>query len=244
MKKKIILKNLSIIIPLYNEFKRTTNTFKILKKFIKENKINLQIIFVNDGSTDESKKKVEEFLFKIKNKKIKHKLISYKKNMGKGYAIIQGIKKSIHPWILTCDFDMSVLPSTSIDWFYKNFIKSRKCAYFGSRNLKDSKIKTLWLRKFYGIFFKIFINLLFNIRLKDTQCGFKIYHSSYIKKIVPKLRSFHYVHDIEIIKHLINKKVNIKELPLKWVHREGSKINLLKDPIKMIVDLIKIKINK
>ena len=167
MKKKIIFKNLSIIIPLYNEAQRAQNTFKIIKNFIQKNKINIEIIFINDGSTDKSKSIIEEFLSKIKNKKIKYKLISYKKNMGKGYAIIQGIKKSIYPWILTCDFDMSVLPSTFIDWLNRNYIDRKKCAYFGSRNLKESKVKALWIRKFYGIFFNVIINILFNIKLKD-----------------------------------------------------------------------------
>lgn len=242
MKKKII-NNLSIIIPFYNESRRTRSTFNIIKRSIKNNSINIQIIFVNDGSTDNSKNKVKEFLSTIKSKKIKYKLISYTKNIGKGYAIIQGIKHSIYPWILTCDFDMSVMPSAYIDWQSANYIDNKNCAYFGSRNLKESKVKTLWIRKFYGIFFKIFINFLFNIKLSDTQCGYKLYHSSFIKKILPKLRSFRYVHDVEITKHLMNKNIKIKELPIKWTHKAGSKINLLRDPIKMIFDLIKIRIN-
>ena len=243
MKKKILFKKLSIVIPLYNESKRAKKTFKILKKFIKKNRISVEIIFVNDGSSDESANLIKEFLFKIKNKKIKHRLISYKKNMGKGYAVIQGIRKSTYPWILTCDFDMSVLPSTYTDWLAKNYILKKNCAYFASRNLKKSKIKTLWIRKFYGLFFKLFIKSLFNIKLTDTQCGYKIYNSSYIKKILPKLKSYRYVHDVEIIIHLMNKKIEIKELPIKWTHREGSKISLLRDPINMIFDLIEIKIS-
>ena len=242
MKKKIVIKSLSIVIPLYNEILRIPHTLKIIKKFLQKNKLYTEIIFVNDGSTDKSKIKIENFLSKIRNKKTKCKLISYKKNMGKGYAIIQGIKKSSYPWILTCDFDMSVLPSTVMDWFNKNFISEKKCAYLGSRKMKASKIKTLKIREFYGMFFNILIYILFNIKIKDTQCGFKLYHSSYIKKILPKLKSFRYVHDIEIINSLINKNINIKELPLKWVHKSGSKINLLRDPIKMILDLIMIKI--
>ena len=242
MKKNILFKKLSIVIPLYNESERAKATFNILKKFIKKNRSSIEIIFVNDGSTDNSANLVKKFLFKIKNKRIKHKLISYKKNIGKGYALIQGIKKSTYPWILTCDFDMSVLPSTYTEWITKNYIVKKNCAYFASRNLKKSKIKTLWIRKFYGLFFKLLIKFLFNIKLTDTQCGYKMYNSSYIKKIVPKLKSFCYVHDVEIIIHLMNKNIEIKELPIKWTHREGSKISLLKDPINMILDLIKIKL--
>ena len=242
MKKNILFKKLSIVIPLYNESERAKATFNILKKFIKKNRSSIEIIFVNDGSTDNSANLVKKFLLKIKNKRIKHKLISYKKNIGKGYALIQGIKKTTYPWILTCDFDMSVLPSTYTEWFTKNYIVKKNCAYFASRNLKKSKIKTLWIRKFYGLFFKLLIKFLFNIKLTDTQCGYKMYYSSYIKKILPKLKSFCYVHDVEIIIHLMNKNIEIRELPIKWTHREGSKISLLKDPINMILDLIKIKL--
>ena len=119
MKKNILFKKLSIVIPLYNESERAKATFNILKKFIKKNRSSIEIIFVNDGSTDNSANLVKKFLLKIKNKRIKHKLISYKKNIGKGYALIQGIKKTTYPWILTCDFDMSVLPSTYTEWLQK-----------------------------------------------------------------------------------------------------------------------------
>jgi len=243
MYRKILIEKLSIVIPFYNESKRIKNTFKIIKNFIKKNKINVEFIFVNDGSIDGSTNLVKEFLSRIKNKKIKYKLISYKKNIGKGFAIIQGIKKSSSPWILTCDFDMSVLPSTYKDWLKQNYIVKKKCAYFASRNLKKSRVKTLWIRKFYGLFFKSLIKFLFNISLKDTQCGYKLYNSSYIKRIIPKLRSFGYVNDVEILIHLMNKNIEIKELPIKWTHRKESKISLLSDPIKMIFDLIKIKIS-
>ena len=239
------IKNLSVVIPLFNEAHRTEYTFKILKDFIKKNKINLEIIFVDDGSGDQSAKKIKSFFLQIKNKKkIKYQLISYKKNKGKGYALIKGINQSSFKWILTCDFDMSVMPTTVLDWFKKNYIHTKNCAYLGSRNLKKSNVKVLWFRKFYGLFFKFFIDLLFSIKLNDTQCGFKLYNSIYIKKILPKLKSYRYVHDVEIINHLVKKKIEIKELPLKWTHRKGSKINLIKDPIRMIFDLIKIKINK
>ena len=49
--------------------------------------------------------------------------------------------------------------------------------------------------------------------------------------------------DVEIIIHLMSKNIEIKELPIKWTHRKGSKISLLSDPVNMIFDLIKIKIS-
>ena len=244
MKKKLLLKELTIIIPFYNEAKRCKSTFRILEKFIKQNKIKLEIIFVNDGSKDQSYQKIKNFILATKRKNVDFEIINYKKNMGKGYALKQGIKKSSNQWILTCDFDMSVNPTTLLTWFKKNYIDKIKAGYIGSRNLLDSNVDTIWIRKLYGLFFTLIINILFKIKLKDTQCGFKLYHSSYIKKTINTLKSYRFVHDVEIIVKLTEKNIKIKELPLKWSHKKGSKINLFKDPIIMILDLILIKLKK
>ena len=184
MEKKLLLKDLSIIIPFYNEVDRCKSTFKILKKFIKKNKIKLEIIFVNDGSKDQSYKIIKNFISIIKRKNVKFKIVNYKKNMGKGYALMRGIKKSSNQWILTCDFDMSVNPTTLLEWFKKDYINEINSGYIGSRNLSDSNVNTIWIRKLYGLFFTLIISVLFKIKFKDTQCGFKLYHSCYIKKII------------------------------------------------------------
>ena len=89
MYRKILFEKLSIVIPFYNESKRAKNTFEIIKKFIKKNKINIEIVFVNDGSTDDSANLVKEFLSRVRSKRVKHKLVSYKRNIGKGFAIIR-----------------------------------------------------------------------------------------------------------------------------------------------------------
>ena len=74
---------------------------------------------------------------------------AYKKNIGKGYAVIQGIRKSTYPWILTCDFDMSVLPSTYTDWLAKNYIVKNTIVNLSN---KRSKVKqSMNLRKAYLI---------------------------------------------------------------------------------------------
>ena len=98
----------SLVIPIYNEETRIDYCLSILTTLLKKKeKIFKEIIFVNDGSTDNSKYKVLKFIKKIKktNLKIKLKLISYSKNKGKGYAVKQGVLNSKSEWILTCDLD-------------------------------------------------------------------------------------------------------------------------------------------
>ncbi len=234
--------DLSIIIPIFNEQHRLESCFVILKKFIeKKSKKKIEIVFVNDGSTDKSGDLINKFI--NKNKKIcKFKYINYKKNIGKGYAIKKGVLSSSNSWILICDADMSVKPDQFDIWFKKNNIINKNTAYYGSRNHKNSKIKTLFIRRFLGLFFKILIRITFNLNLKDTQCGFKAFNKNYAYKIFKKLTSNRFAFDIELTLLLKKNKILIKELPLKWEHRDGSKLNIFIDMPKMFFDILSIKI--
>ncbi len=234
--------DLSIIIPIFNEQHRLESCFVILKKFIeKKSKKKIEIVFVNDGSTDKSGDLINKFI--NKNKKIcKFKYINYKKNIGKGYAIKKGVLSSCNSWILICDADMSVKPDQFDIWFKKNNIINKNTAYYGSRNHKNSKIKTLFIRRFLGLFFKILIRITFNLNLKDTQCGFKAFNKNYAYKIFKKLTSNRFAFDIELTLLLKKNKILIKELPLKWEHRDGSKLNIFIDMPKMFFDILSIKI--
>jgi dolichyl-phosphate beta-glucosyltransferase len=234
--------NLSIIIPLYNEEKRLKKSLISLIKFIKiKPKKKIEIIFVSDGSTDSTNKIIS--LFIKENKKILESfLIKYAKNVGKGYAIKKGILKSKNDWILICDADMSVDPNQFNIWYRNKKIIDKNKAYFGSRRHEKSNVKSSIVRKTLGLIFILFIRILLNIRLKDSQCGFKIFHRSYALKIFKKISSFRFAFDIELTILLTKFKINIIELPLKWVHQDGSKLSLFYDIPKMIYDIFIIRL--
>ena len=234
--------NLSIIIPLYNEEKRLKKSLISLIKFIKiKPKKKIEIIFISDGSTDSTNKIIS--LFIKENKKIlKSFLIKYAKNVGKGYAIKKGILKSKNDWILICDADMSVDPNQFNIWYRNKKIIDKNKAYFGSRRHEKSNVKSSIVRKTLGLIFILFIRILLNIRLKDSQCGFKIFHRSYALKIFKKISSFRFAFDVELTILLTKFKINIIELPLKWVHQDGSKLSLFYDIPKMIYDIFIIRL--
>ena len=235
----------SIIIPLYNEEIRMDYCFDIIIKLLKKKeKIFKEIIFVNDGSTDKSKNKILEFIKKTekKNFKTKIKLISYSKNKGKGYALKRGILSSKFDWILTCDLDMSVLPEQYLIWNRRKLIKDINYSYIASRNHKKSKVKSKFLRRRLGDIFRLILFILFNIRILDTQCGFKVYHKNYAKNVFKKMKITRYAHDVEIILILKNIGIKVKELPVKWKHRSDSKINIITDSLKMLLDLFTLRL--
>ena len=104
-----MIRNLSIIFPLFNEEYRLIETFKKIlsfKKKVKNKKI--EIFFVDDGSKDRSSELIKEFIKKNRTNKFKFFYLKLNKNMGKGYALKYGIQKSSMYWILTTDIDLSV----------------------------------------------------------------------------------------------------------------------------------------
>ena len=232
--------NLSIILPVFNEELRLKTTISILEKFLKLSKKNkIELIFVSDGSKDKTNDIISNF---IDSKRHNITLIKYKNNIGKGYAVKKGILRAKNQWILLCDADLSVHPNQFNKWFFSKMINSNKCAYYGSREHIDSKVNASLTRLILGFFFRRLIKFLFKINLSDTQCGFKVFHQSYAKKIFKKMRSYRFSFDVELTVLLKKNKIKVIELPLKWVHKSGSKLSIIKDIPKMLFDLLRIKV--
>lgn len=239
MKNKII-DSISIILPIYNEekrIKRSLNNLNYIKK--KFNKIKTEFILINDGSFDNTDNIIKKF---VKENNIDLSYIFYKKNKGKGFALKKGVKKSKNAWVLTCDVDFSTSPLEVLNWIRSNQINEKNICYFGSRKLKKSKIKYLIIRKFVGLLLSFILKLILKINIKDTQCGFKMYHHNTAKKIFKKLKENGFVHDIEII--LIAKKLNflIKELPITWSHKKNSKINIFIHGLEFLYKILILKL--
>ena len=202
-----MIKSLSIIFPTYNEAKRLSKTFNEIIKFKKNFlKINLEIVFIDDGSVDNSTQLIETFIKKNKFKKLKIKKLFLKKNMGKGYALKKGVNLSTKLNILTSDVDLSVPLSQLTTWEKKNLIK-QNLIIFGSRNLDKSVVVKKKSRFLLGYVFNILTKVILNIKLKDTQCGFKLYKKRIAKLIFSKISTFGFAHDIELV--LIARKNNI-----------------------------------
>ena len=241
-----MIKSLSIIFPVFNEELRLKSSFRHIKSFLKKKKkFNIEIIFVDDGSEDNSYYLIDKFIkdFK-KNNRIKLKVIKSKTNLGKGSALKLGVKAARNNWILTTDIDMSVSLFQVCRWLEKKLINKKYFIYFGSRTHKKSIVQTKFYREILGRLMKLLSLIILNIRIKDTQCGYKLYKNSFAKYIFLKLKNLGFNHDLEIILILKAKKIEIKELPVKWTHKDNSRLNIFWDPIKMLLGIFLLKFRK
>lgn len=238
-----MIKSLSIIFPLYNEQHRLSKLFSEIKKQKNFKKKNTEFIFVNDGSNDKSLKMINDFISENK-KKIDIKLISYIKNRGKGFALKKGIFLAKKNWILTMDIDLSVKFSQLEIWKNKKYFNKGTDVYFGSRLLLNSKVDAKQYRKITGNIFNIILSCIFSrekLKIKDTQCGFKLYKSKIAKKMFLKCKENGYIYDVEILLLLLKHKIKLSELPVKWSHKSGSKVNVIIDSLIMLYHLFKLR---
>ena len=241
---KKMIKSISIVFPIYNEHERLKDCFRDIEKFNKITKIrNIEYIFVDDGSIDNSLGLISQFVNnknKLRNK-IKFKIIKNNKNQGKGAALIKGVKAASKEWVLTIDTDISVSLLEINKWIKNKYLESNYKIYFGSRGLKKSNVKGLYYRKAIGLTLVLICKFFFNIKLHDTQCGFKLYEKKLGKKIFERIIDKRFAHDIEIVLLAKKYKIEIIELPVKWTHKPGSKIHVIKDGLKILIAMIKMK---
>lgn len=236
-------KSLTIIIPAFNEAKRIVKTLVDADEYITNNsKAGLfHVIVVDDGSIDDTKEIVTFWIQNESKNKNCFKVLSYMPNRGKGYAVKEGVLNSSSDLVLYTDADGASPIKESeklVSWIDKG-----SDIVVGSRVLKGENIKVSMTlkRRFVGLTFHTILRLLNLANIRDTQCGFKLFKTEALKKIAQKQQCFNYSFDIEYL--FLAKKFGykIKEVPINWNHVEGSKVSILRDSIKMLLEVLKIR---
>lgn len=230
---------LSLVIPCYNESDRIDLLFAGLSSFKQKWPGPFEVIIINDGSKDNFEQLALKHEFYLQNKDIIS--IYSQANTGKGGALRNGVLKAKGKFILTLDADMSTPPEELIRWYAMwGGAPTDNTIYTGSREHKDSVIKKNNNRKVAGNIFNLMVRVLTPLNMRDTQCGFKLYPAGEAKKIFGELQTFGWAHDVELLYRAHLDNVKIVEMPLVWNAVEGSKISVLGDGMKMIVEILTI----
>jgi len=208
--------SLSIIVPVHNEEDQLKITIPKLIYFKK--KINeLEIIFIDDFSIDNTSKIIKKF---SKNRKF-IKLIKNKKK-GLGSAINSGILNSKKKYICIFMADMSD-DLVDLKNYYYQISNNNVDAIFGSRFIKNSFVKDYPLFKLIlNRFFNTFVRFLFLSEYNDFTNAFKIYKRHVLIKILP-IVSEHFNVFLELPLKIIIRKYKYKIIPINWRNRKKGK---------------------
>lgn len=223
--------NLSIIIPVYNEEKRIEKTLQELFDYQKKNDIEAEILIVDDGSTDKTISILRKYQKKLK-------IIPVVPNRGKGFAIRMGMLAAEGEKILFMDADLAT-PLEEI----KNIIKESESfdIVIGSRRLAGSKAKRSLPRSVISKTFNLILKKLVPLSCRDSQCGFKIFSQTSAQDIFDRAKIDRWAFDIEVLYLAKNLGYKVKEMPVLWEEKAGSKVKILRDTFLMLRDLLKIR---
>jgi len=186
---------LSVIVPAYKQEETIKNDLEIIDSTLKEGlgaNYDYEIICVVDGELDKTKENAEE----IRSSKIK--ILSYKENKGKGYAVRFGMKKAKGDLISFLDAGMEISPKgimmlmAHMDWYNADII-------VGSKKHPVSRVNYPLLRKILSFGYHLVVRILFGLNLSDTQSGIKIFKREVVEKILPRLLVKTYAMDIEML---------------------------------------------
>jgi dolichyl-phosphate beta-glucosyltransferase len=229
--------DLSIVIPALNEQERIGKTLDEIAGYIRKKNIPAEIIVVSDGSRDRTAEVVRAREGKLPGLS----LVEFRENRGKGFAVRTGIEKAGGRWVLFSDADHST-PIEEFDRFLP-FLESGFSVVIGSRALPDSRIEIHQnrIRETMGKSFNFLVQSLVISGLKDTQCGFKAFEREAIRKIISFQRVERFGFDVEILYLAEKLGYSIHEVPVRWINSPQSRVRIMRDSSRMILDLLRIR---
>ena len=228
---------ISLCIPMYNESSIIANTAQELYEYMNEHFDDYEIIFSDDGSRDGSVEIVRNL--NLPNVKV----VGYEKNQGKGCAVRHGVLASCGDMVIFTDADLAYgvdVIKEAVEIMakgeYNVVVASRakhKEGYEGYTLIRKLASKT---------YIKV-INLFGGIKISDSQCGFKAFDGQMGRKIFSYCKTNNFAFDLEVILIAQKMKLKIYELPAKIINHRESKVNVVKDALKMMKEISVIKKN-
>ena len=230
----------SLIVPAFNEAHRIGRSLREILAYLRAASPESELIVVDDGSTDETAAIVQE-VFRDAGP-ISARLIRQTPNHGKGWAVRAGLNAATRPVGLFSDADLST-PITEAPKLLEPIFADKADVAFGSRAL-DRKligVRQAWHREQGGRVFNLVVRLATGLPYWDTQCGFKAFQLERFRPILDKAQSDGFGFDVELLYLAQRADLRLREIPVRWDHNDGSKVQFLRDSIRMLREIIALR---
>jgi len=209
---------ISVIIPVYNE----EDTIRAVLERIPNSK-GMEVIVVDDHSTDNSVKEIE----KVKNR-LNLKLIKHSRNKGYGGALLTGIKHASGKIIVTMDSDGQHQPE-DVFGLVRPILENKADIVIGSRYLGSYNYKLPFINRLGELLVEIFLKVLFGHRIMNNQGGFRAFAKKTLN-IFKDIKFKDYAFTTELLLKASLKKYRIREVPIHLNERKyGTSKIVLKD---------------
>lgn len=229
----------SVVIPCFNEAGRIGETLRLTLEYLTANAPQSELIVVNDGSTDATAAIARE---RLKDARIETRLLENFPNRGKGAAVRSGLLAARKPIGLFFDADLST-PLEETPKLIEPIANGEVDIAFGSRALDRGLIgiHQPWRREQAGRAFNLLVRLATGLPFWDTQCGFKAFRLEVCRPILEAARLDGFAFDVELLYLAQHDRLRIREIPVRWNHAEGSKVQFFKDSLRMLREVITLR---
>lgn len=230
----IVYMKLSVIIPVYNEFR----TIREIIQRVQAVGLADEIVVVDDGSTDGTRQVLSELGSAGQPLRFSLRVILHEKNQGKGAAVYTGIQNSSGDVILVQDADLEYDPR-DIPALLKPLQEGIADVVYGSRFLGGPRRPTMFWHMVANQLLTLMTNILYDTILTDMETGYKLFRRQVVANM--KIRSRRFDFEPEFTAKVLKMKVRIFEVPITFNPRdydEGKKIGL-KDAFIAVWTLLK-----
>ena len=228
---------LSIVIPAYNEENRLPNTLEQVFHFLAKQPFASEILVVENGSDDRTFEIAQKFADRLQSVRVLRS-----EQRGKGLAIQHGVMAAVGEYVFMCDADLS-MPVEEISKFIPPQLENVDIAIASREAPGSIRYNEPYYRHFTGRVFNTLIRFLVLPGLQDTQCGFKCMRAQVAREIFPYQTLTGWAFDVELLYIARLHGYRIVEIPIDWYFNADSKISVLRDSLRMFLDLLRIRRN-
>lgn len=227
---------ISLIIPMFNEEKIIAATARTLSDYMSAGFEDYEILFCDDGSSDACRSMVEGLA-------LPHvKAIGYDVNRGKGCAVRTAMLEADGDVMIFTDADLAYGTDVIADAVKMLEAGSDADIVIGSRRLADDGYGEYTLLR--RIMSRVYVRLLCicgGFKLSDSQCGFKAFTRNAARTVFSECRVDGFAFDLEVILRAEKHGLKLAELPVRIINHRESSVRPVRDALKMLGDLRRIK---
>jgi glycosyltransferase involved in cell wall biosynthesis len=227
---------ISVVIPAYNESTHIAGNLRTVAATVASFAEDFELLLIDDGSIDETWRRATE---SANNGRGAIRVLRYANNMGKGYALALGARHCTGQYTVFLDADLDLHPH-QLPRFFDIMRRSGADAVVGSKWHPSSKVSYPWWRRLLSRGYYQFVHLLFGLPVRDTQTGIKLFRSSALAKVVPRLLAKRFAFDVELLAVMHRMGYSIAEAPVELQFQRALPRLRLMDAWYVFVDTLAI----
>ncbi len=229
-------RQLSIVVPAFNEERRIGPTLEKILAYGKRRLARFEILVVDDGSRDRTCQVVEA----LAAQEPALELVRLPENRGKGAAVRRGMLEARLAHALFTDADLST-PIEDVELLFAALGEAQVA--IGSRALASSRIELRqpFYREWMGRGFNLLVQRAATPGIHDTQCGFKLFATAAARELFALAQLDGFAFDVEVLFLCRKLGIRVAEVPVHWRNDAASKVKPLRDGLRMARDLAVIR---